>query len=80
MSTRDYVRPNLMKARLITVTELAAYLRVPKTWVYDRTRSDGPDIIPHLKLGKYVRFDPDSDAFQRWLKEQRIEIPTESMA
>ena len=70
----------LTKPKFWTVAELAAYLRVPKTWIYDRTRIDGPDIIPHVKLGKYVRFDPDSEAFQRWLMEQRIEIPPESIA
>jgi excisionase family DNA binding protein len=41
---------------LITVSELARRLKVPKSWVYDRTRQGGPDHLPHYRLGKYVRF------------------------
>ena len=50
-----------------TVEDLALHLRVPKTWVYDRTRENGPEVIPHIKLGKYVRFNPESEVFQKWL-------------
>lgn len=55
-----------------TVRKLAEHLQVPNSWVYDRTRESGPDLIPHLKLGKYVRFDPASRQFQAWLKAQRV--------
>ncbi|MCB9772241.1 MAG: helix-turn-helix domain-containing protein [Candidatus Omnitrophica bacterium] len=41
--------------RLVTVSEIAEILRVPKSWIYART-SMGPDAIPHVKIGKYVRF------------------------
>lgn len=41
---------------LLDITELAAKLKVPVSWIYDRTRRHGPDRIPHLKIGKYVRF------------------------
>ena len=51
------------------VEDLASHLGVPKTWVYDRTRENGPEVIPHLKLGKYVRFNPESEAFQKWLAD-----------
>lgn len=36
------------------VEETAAFLKVPKSWVYDRTRRGA---IPLRRLGKYVRFD-----------------------
>ncbi|MCH9032288.1 MAG: helix-turn-helix domain-containing protein [candidate division Zixibacteria bacterium] len=36
--------------------ELAAKLKVPVSWIYDRTRLGGPEKIPHYKIGKYVRF------------------------
>jgi excisionase family DNA binding protein len=42
---------------LATVAEIAALLRVPASWVYERTRRRGIERIPHFKLGKYVRFD-----------------------
>lgn len=41
--------------RLVTVSEIAEILRVPKSWIYART-SMGKDAIPYVKFGKYVRF------------------------
>ena len=41
----------------LTVGELASKLKVPKSWVYSRTRLRGNDQIPHLKCGKYCRFN-----------------------
>jgi len=43
---------------LITVQELAKRLKVPVSWVYQRTRL-GQEAIPHVKMGKYVRFNWD---------------------
>ena len=42
---------------LLTVDELASRLKVPKSWIYERTRRRGKDQLPHFKLGKYVRFE-----------------------
>ena len=41
---------------LLTVSEVAAALKVPVSWVNERTRLAGTDRIPHFKLGKYLRF------------------------
>ena len=41
---------------LLTVHEVAALLRVPVSWVYERTRRRGAERLPHIKLGKYLRF------------------------
>jgi hypothetical protein len=54
------------------VDNLANYLDVPKTRIYDRTRENGPEVIPHMKFGKYVRFNPESPAFQKWLQEHEV--------
>jgi excisionase family DNA binding protein len=43
---------------LITVSELAKKLNVPISWIYQRTRL-GQKAIPHVKMGKYVRFNLD---------------------
>jgi excisionase family DNA binding protein len=46
---------------LLTVDEVAALLKVPRSWVYEhtRTRQDGAvDRLPFIKIGKYVRFEP----------------------
>lgn len=42
--------------KLLDIRELADRLRVPVSWVYDRTRLKGPEHIPHYKIGKYIRF------------------------
>jgi excisionase family DNA binding protein len=45
---------------LLTVEDVAALLRVSKTWVYEHTRSRGgarAERLPHIKIGKYKRFD-----------------------
>jgi hypothetical protein len=55
------------KPKLWIPEDLADYLGVPVGWIYKHTRQRGPDLIPHIKLGKYLRFDPHSAAFQNWL-------------
>jgi excisionase family DNA binding protein len=51
---------------LLTVAEIAAALKVPVAWVYERTRRRGPEQMPHLKVGKYLRFRLQEVA--RWLE------------
>jgi excisionase family DNA binding protein len=41
---------------LLTLEEIAAALRVSPSWVYERVRRRGGDKMPHLKVGKYLRF------------------------
>jgi excisionase family DNA binding protein len=41
---------------LATVSEIAEFLHVANSWVYERTRRRGIERIPHFKLGKYLRF------------------------
>jgi len=55
-------------ARLVDVDRLAAYLGVKKTWIYDRTGTSAPNRIPHFKIGKYIRFDIQSEEFKMWLQ------------
>jgi hypothetical protein len=61
------------KRMLWTPEALAGFLGVPVGWVYKRTRKNGPDKIPHIKLGKYVRFNPESKLFQQWLEKHSVE-------
>jgi excisionase family DNA binding protein len=44
--------------QLWTVDEVAALLKVSRSWVYEHTRARTPrvDRLPFLKIGKYVRF------------------------
>ena len=43
---------------LLTVQEMAKRINVPESWIYQRTRL-GQKAIPHVRIGKYVRFNPD---------------------
>ena len=42
----------------VDVDEMAAILKVPRSWLYAQTRRKGPDAIPVLRVGKYLRFLP----------------------
>jgi excisionase family DNA binding protein len=46
---------------LVDATGAADLLGVPKTWVLAEARADR---IPHVRLGRYVRFDPIE--LERW--------------
>jgi excisionase family DNA binding protein len=54
---------------LLTVEEVAELLRVPRSWVYERTRKRAFDRIPGFRLGKYWRFRR-ADVLA-WLDRQR---------
>lgn len=45
-----------MDERLLTVKQVAELFQVPRSWIYDRTRKEGPERIPHYKLGAHLRF------------------------
>jgi excisionase family DNA binding protein len=50
--------------RLLTAAEVALLLRVTPAWVYSETRQRR---IPHLRLGRYVRYR--QSALELWLAE-----------
>ena len=54
---------------LMDVAETARVLNVPVSWVYGRTRRRGKERIPHIKLGKYLRFE--NTQVREWVKELR---------
>jgi excisionase family DNA binding protein len=45
-----------VSAPLLDATGAAELLGVPRTWVLAQARADR---IPHIRLGRYVRFDAD---------------------
>lgn len=45
--------------RLISVKEMAEILGVPASWVYERTCPSAREKLPHIRAGKYIRFDPE---------------------
>ena len=54
-----------MDKNLIGINEMAKKLDVPVSWLYSRTRTNE---IPHFKVGKYVKFDPEK--VMMWVQEQ----------
>ena len=47
---------------LLTASEVAALLRMTAGWVYAETRANR---IPHLRLGRYVRYR--RSAIEQWM-------------
>ena len=59
-------------AEIIEAKELARRWRVPVSWVREYTRLDRTDDpIPHVRLGKYVRFEWGSPPLERWFARRR---------
>jgi len=55
----------------LTVDELARRLKVPRSWIYSRTRMRGPKAIPYQRVGKYLRFVWRD--VKEWLREVQNE-------
>lgn len=54
--------------QLLTPKEVADLLGVPISWVYKRTERGAANRLPHIKLGKYVRFHRAD--LERWLEHR----------
>lgn len=53
---------------VLTLEDVAAFLRVSNRWVYEKTRRRCPNPLPTIRIGRYVRFlKPQIDA---WLRSQ----------
>lgn len=63
------VREVREQGQLLTVEELADFLRVPISWVYGHTRKRSYERIPGYRVGKYWRFN--ADEVMSWLREAR---------
>jgi excisionase family DNA binding protein len=57
-----------MNQNLLSVEEIAKVLNVPPSWIYSRTRETGPESIPRIKVGKYIRFQREEVI--DWLRAQ----------
>lgn len=57
---------------IIDAPELARRWNVPVTWVRNHVRTGyTTSPIPHLQLGRYVRFEWGSSALEAWLSRRR---------
>ena len=55
------------RLKLWKVEDLAAYVGVDPGWIYERTTGEADDYIPHLRFGRYIRFNPESQALREWI-------------
>ena len=52
--------------KLLTVEELAEFLNVKRSWIYDKVYQGQ---LPHYKLGALLRFD--AEEIKLWLKSNK---------
>ena len=53
----DGPRSRVSPEDILTPEELAQRLKLPVSWVREKTRSRCPDPMPCFRIGRYVRFD-----------------------
>jgi len=51
---------------VLTAEELAERWRLPASWVREQCRTRCADPIPHIRLGRYVRFSWGSPELTEW--------------
>jgi hypothetical protein len=56
---------------IIDSTELARRWAVPESWIRNQVRPRVPDPIPHVRLGKYVRFEWGGAELKEWWGKHR---------
>ena len=64
----SHISPGLKPEDILTPEEVAARLKVPESWVYEKTRARCRNPIPCLRLGRYVRFNWQS--IIKWLSTE----------
>ena len=52
--------------------ELARRWDVPASWIRDQVRKRAEDPLPHVSLGKYVRFLWGSPALELWIRRRIV--------
>lgn len=57
---------------LIEALVLAERLKVPESWIRNHTWSGADDPIPHIKLGRYVRYRWGHPDLAAWLERRSI--------
>lgn len=63
---------SLSSAEIIDSKELANRWRLPESWVRDRVRARSDDPLPHVKVGRYIRFEWGSPELIEWWARHRI--------
>jgi predicted DNA-binding transcriptional regulator AlpA len=56
---------------LLDIPQLVEWLNVSEGWVRKNLRPGAPNPLPHIKVGRYIRFDPQ--VIEGWLESRRHE-------
>ena len=68
---REHSENTRPQFELIDAPDLATRWHLPTSWIREQTRSRSVDPIPHLRLGRYVRFEWGSPELAAWLSRHR---------
>lgn len=60
-----------MGCEIIDAEELAKRWQVPVTWIYEGSRKRTTDPIPHIRFGKYIRFQWGCPDLEGWLERRK---------
>jgi hypothetical protein len=71
-STSNANAVNFSSIEIIDSAELAKRLQLPESWVRDRVRVRSDDPLPHIKFGRYVRFEWGSPELVEWWARHRV--------
>lgn len=65
-------KDSMASYQFITSKELAKRWNVPESWVREQVRKRASDPLPHIRLGKYVRFLWGSSELESWLQRRIV--------
>jgi hypothetical protein len=71
-SAKDGDSVRFTQYEFIDSRELARRLTVPASWIRDQVRARSEDPLPHVNLGKYVRFLWGSPALELWIRRRIV--------
>ncbi len=68
-----------MQYEVINSKKLAMRWDVPESWVRDQVRSRAVDPLPHVRLGRYIRFEwRSAELDDWWARHRRNGVPNRS--
>lgn len=70
--SKEQAPEKLTQYEFIDSRELARRLTVPQSWIRDQVRARSQDPLPHVNLGKYVRFLWGSPALEIWIQRHIV--------
>jgi len=67
----ERVSMNTADGELLTGDELCQKLKIKKSFLYAPVRRKGPDAVPCMRVGKYLRYN--FQAVKEWIERQNRE-------